>query len=76
MIKLKFISRSGAPPRHCGAPVGIETLLKIAELHESGKPCLMDILLGVGQGGGETPSCQNLSCYIERAPHENARMAL
>ncbi len=43
--------------RRCGAPVGIG-YPQYSEINEpSPKPCPKNILMGVGLGGGETPSC-------------------
>jgi hypothetical protein len=55
--------------RRVGGPVRIETVVLISE--SSGEPCLMNILMGVGQGGRESPSCRNSSDYFFfRIPEE------
>ena len=55
--------------RRCGAPVGIETIPPYSEFNEpSPKPCPKNILMGVGHGGGETPSGLRISLFFFMTP--------
>ena len=62
----KFIHAPGAPPRRFGDPGWDRDCPPNSEFNEPlGNPTRMFILLGVGQGGGETPSCLRISLKPE-----------
>jgi hypothetical protein len=49
----------------CGTQVEIETIPQYSEFNEpSPKNCPKNILMGMGQGGGETHSCLRISLLI------------
>ena len=66
----KIPSRSRVSwPAAMAAPVGIETIPQYSEFNEpSPKPCPKNILMAVGQGGGETPSCLRISLFFFMTP--------